>query len=676
MRVLSWVLAAAALCARAAWGQGALTIQAESCFSGMAPAGVYPVVVSIRNQGPSVDGAIVARSDSFSESSRRYVYPVSLPSGTSKRIIVYPAVDRFAQGVLISFAGPARAREFELPIPPDYREGRQVGLIGDQIGGLGALRVSREDQSPGTGPAPGRPGVRATRRPRAGGAGAFNDCYARPEDAPDRAAGYGGLAALVLADGAERMSPAQWAAIRRWVTGGGSLVLLGGAGATYVRVPEAAPLVPLRDLRGVAVSGLRLPWALGRPLPGGDVSLLSGSPAPGSAALARQDGHILLAARQLGAGTVLYAAFNPLEKPLRGWEGQPQLWNELIRRASATVGASALRSAALQRQASFVRPPYGGSAGSPGARYRVTIQDRNAVDPFRVRLPPVSTIVWVFLAYFVLVVPLTYFVLRRLGRLEWAWVTSPLLSAAFAYGFYLFTADLYLAGLSRRTSGVVVASAGDGEAHFVGFSELFFPRGGSYKLEIPGAETLELSPAGEERYYGSSAPLQALETVDLGSVVAPDFRVANLAFRRVYHSQPVPWGGGVTAQIRRDAGGGLAGTVRNGTGQELFGVQVLLPGEAGWASLGDLKPGQTKSVGEMKRRRDGESNPARASRAVQQPRLLPLLLRARGADAPRSAAILFAQTQGAPFGPPLGRYVGGERSVSVLVSLPLTGGGR
>jgi len=51
-----------------------------------------------------------------------------------------------------------------------------------------------------------------------------------------------------------------------------------------------------------------------------------------------------------------------------------------------------------------------------------------------------------------------------------------------------------------------------------------------------------------------------------------------------------------------------------------------------------------------------------------------VLLRGSHDELPPSA-LLFAETSGEPFGPPLGRMAGRDRTVEVIVSLPLIQGG-
>ncbi len=635
-----------------------VTIGAENCFANMAPrGGVCPVVVSLHNSGPSADGNLIVKGESYSNVLRSYAYPVSLPTGTDKQIIVYPAVSTDSDRIDFSFDGSARAKDVFLPLL--YRDGMQVGLIGDEVGALTALRY-RPSQNKSSTSGHSRPPT------------TFSDCYAKPELAPDRAAGYQSVSALVLSGGAERLRPEQWAAIRHWVLDGGSLILLGGAGASYLRVPDAAVLLPVTQLQDTSVSNLTLP---GRgdtpPLPGGPVALVTGTLKPGAAALASQAGRVVLSRQDLGAGTVLLVGFSPLEQPLRSWANQRALWVNLIHQATATLPAWNLRQWTTQ-QASFTDERYAVTRYAGG---RVVPPSVHQFNPFHIKLPPLATIAWLFLAYFVLVIPVSYFVLKRLRRLEWAWITSPVLSVAFAYVFYLFTAQLYQAGLSQRTAGVVVAAAGDPNAQFDGFSEMFFPRGGSYPISIPGAEALELSPFGASdnsgTYYSSgpsgASQLQPLQTVDAGDVRAPNYQMGNLAFRRLYHTQPVSLGGGVTATLARSGHSGLVGTVRNGTNLTLTGGGIYLPGTGIYMKVGSLEPGESKTIG------GSDLGRAIAGTVMMSPFANVTYRR----DTLKTACAFFiGKTSGAAFGPSLGKDVGGDSSVTLIVSLPVTPTGR
>jgi hypothetical protein len=677
--LLSVVICVALLGGGMARAASPITMMADSCFSGMSPRGVFPVVIAIRNSGPSVDGAIVVRTEGFNaDASRRYVYPVNLPTGTVKKVIAYPALQSYSPELRVSFVGPGNAEDIKLQTSGRYDAHSQIGLVGDQTGGLGVLAQVKKSQ---------QPGYDGSNIP-------FTDCYARPEDAPDRAAGYQGLETLVLTDGAERLNPAQWAAIRQWVMMGGSLVTVGGAGAAYMRLLDAQPLLPVRDPSGDQLTALHMA-DFKKLAPDGNasedrltfpqeaVAITTGAIKPGSELLAEDNGHVVLARRSVGAGSVLFVAFNPFDKPLRGWDGQRALWTGLIHRAAPVLNAASLRAWA-RKSGSFDDEVYGG-----GRVYRgISSSPGRDVNPFHIQLPPTGRITWIFVLYFILVVPVSYIVLKRMRRLEWAWVTGPILSVIFAIVFYLFTADLYRAGMSRRTAGVLVATAGEREARFVGFSEIFLPMGGSYKVDPPNAEMLETtSPdvgSGYYGYRGSSERTRPLETIDAGTVQAPDYRAGNLSFERVYHTSPVTLDGPITARITLNKRGNLAGAIRNNTNWTLTSASVLLPGKKSYVDLPDIKPGETVRLGatvvDQERRVDtGDSMDysyrGRYGYGVPPPQGSLRGYLASGIGARRSSsALLVASVDGVPFGPALGKYVGGLPSVSVLVSLPLDGG--
>ena len=267
-------------------------------------------------------------------------------------------------------------------------------------------------------------------------------------------------------------------------------------------------------------------------------------------------------------------------------------------------------------------------------------------------------IAWLLIAYFVAVVPVTYFLLRKFKRLEWAWITSPIISLAFAFGFYLFTADLYKASMSRRTSGIVTAEAGNPSARFSGKTDIFFPHGGSYRIAIDSAEILETSN-GEGRSVGGS-----IETVDTGTVEIPALSATNLAYRSIEHEQDVHWGGGVEAKLFAKSDGTVSGTVTNATGNSLSQVLVYLPSRSAAVTIPDIPPGQSTTVAVT------DTALSSVPQWAQQYFAGTAALKSETDN----SALLLASTGGERFGPQIGRYVGTPNTVDVLVSIPIQGG--
>ncbi|HEY3266231.1 MAG TPA: hypothetical protein VGM37_04845 [Armatimonadota bacterium] len=633
MRALWGALALLAIGIGRVRAEGPITLRADACFNGMTrSSAVYPVSVALRNTGPSVDGQVVITVDNYA-GSRRYVYPCPLPTGSVKRILAYPKLAMYSDDVTVAYTGDFRGVSVPLSLIDTFAA--QVGLISDHLGGLTSLRN-----------APRQNAIPSPNHPNSTG---LSDCYCTPENAPDRAPAYCGLSVLALADGAERMNAAQWAAIRRWALLGGRVMLLGGAGGGWMNLPEAQALCPLSNVRGADVARLDVPGLEGF-LPDGPAAIQTGVIKPGSAVLAADRGRPVLTSRPLGAGMVLCVGFNPLEKAFRARTDQADLWRALIGMDRGSASPFELGSTLTQTV----------------SRYTAAGTRQGTVNPFSVKMPPAGTIAWMFAAYFMLVIPVTYVALKRIRRLEWAWVTSPLISFAFVGVLHLFTADLYRAGTSHHTRAIIAAESDSTEAAVLGVTEVFFQRSGDYRIEAPRAESLELSgDEGDQGYRGPSARQpQPLETVDTGAVFAPSYGVSNLSFRRFFYSQPISLPGSVHGDLRM-RNGWLEGTLHNGAGYALTNASLYLPQDSRQVDLGDIRPGETA----LPRRRATETD--RYSSAIR--RIRPLNAPESGFTRPPGYGLLIADIPSARVGPVLGRKVGGPGSVTLVVSVPVEG---
>ena len=106
------------------------------------------------------------------------------------------------------------------------------------------------------------------------------------------------------------------------------------------------------------------------------------------------------------------------------------------------------------------------------------------------RLPslnlPSTGVVLAFLLLYVLVIgPINYLALRRLRRLEWAWLSIPLVVLLFSCGLYAVGAGLR-GGQSQLSQAAIVQGAeGQPRAFATGFIGLFSPRRASYTVGFP-----------------------------------------------------------------------------------------------------------------------------------------------------------------------------------------------
>ena len=625
-----------------------IIISGAPCFTGQLPNGPVPIVVKVQNFGKSVRGAIRVQAQTYSQAAHIYTYPIDLPTGSEKQLIVYPTLLQFTSNVSIDFDGPVRVETVNVPLSSNGDpQSPLVGMISDSPGDLASVRSTNQYSGPSINPIVPSPRFQAA------------DTYCSPENAPDRAIGYSGLKMLVIGEGAERLTDDQWSAVREWVAGGGSLVLFGGAGSLpYLQNQQVSALCPMNDLRQETAASISFPKGFGG-VTYKNVAVLSGSPKPGAFVQLSDGNAPLIVSRHYGVGLVTLVSFDPVSQPIRGVDGAPNIVGPIMSSAKARIDYSTLSN--WYSQLFTGENNNGGPSGG---------------NPFQIQLPQFSSVAWIFTAYFIIVIPITFFVLRRIGKLELTWITTPIVSILFAFVFYLFTADLYKAAMTHRTAGVLTISADDGAGRFIGFSEIFIPHGGSYDIAVPNAEDLEESPITTDYYNPPSTdPIETTDT--LSGVIAKDFSVGNLAFRRFYYSQPIEATGAITAKLTESTTG-ISGQITNNTSLPISNVILTNTETMSSYAAPAIQPGQTLAIDAA----SPVSLPSILSnnQPSQMTQYYPTPLPPRSpATSPRTnmtgkianSIYLSGDIPGASLGLQMGKDVSGDASVKLLTTLPV-----
>ena len=350
------------------------------------------------------------------------------------------------------------------------------------------------------------------------------------------------------------LNPAQRAALATWVVLGGQLVVSGGAEAERT-VAAVADLLPAEVSGGVAEGDL------------GPLIAISSTPLPSQATRAplvelrqRSGSEALfgnLAFRQqLGSGTTTMTAFD--FEVLRGWQSEPDVWNQV-----------------LQPIIQF----------TPGAGAR-TLNDnllRTALQLPGLGLPSAGVLMLFLLVYIALLGPVNYLVLRRLGRLDWAWLSVPLIVAVFAGG-------LYLAGFGFRGSqselnqiSVVQAAEGHNLSAATSFIGVFSPRRTTYTLTLPPAALVH-----DLTGWNDLGINQTQVVYRAGGVELPDFLVDVRSVRTIMAESSLDQPAPIESQFTTN-GAVAQGTIRNSGTAPLDHVLVV-QGDS-YVDLGSLAPG-------------------------------------------------------------------------------------
>jgi hypothetical protein len=372
---------------------------------------------------------------------------------------------------------------------------------------------------------------------------------------PEQTAALRGLNVLFLHDiDSGTLSKEQRAALELWVRLGGQLVVSGGLNGQKTAC-GLADLLPA-DVGSAIVQGdltalARLAGVSVLPQPA-LAPLSDARPRVGADALPGGGG--LLYRWRVGNGTVTLGAFDLAT--LRGWAGEVALWGKLLTPSvSVSLGMTAHLSPANVMQ---------GVLQLPGQE-----------------LPSTASLFLFLLMYVLVIGPLNYIVLRRWRRLEWAWISIPLIVFLFAGGLYIV--GYRLRGNMMQLDQVAVVQGDEGQTRgfATAFVNLFSPRRTTVTLAFP-AEGLV-----SEMGSGSELPASPALSNDMG-VMVPGV-LLDVAASRTFVAETAR---DIPVRIQssvHDNGSSVGGEVQNMGSSSL--EDVLIVHNGAFQSLGTLVPG-------------------------------------------------------------------------------------
>ena len=542
-----------------------LHLQVTPLYIGDIPGmGVVPLEVSVQNNGADARGIVRVSTETIT-----LAYPIELPQGANKKFTVYPAVQYGLAAVdLETDRGTASQ---SIPMPGGTGDDLYVLLIGDTPGELSFIKTPTRSN------ASGYSSPDQTNRELG-----IHDCYIRPESSPGRSSGYFSFSTIILGQGSERLGDEAVEALKTWVASGKTLIFLGGASAPILSDVRWKDLLPAKNFH---VDNLKRCEYLSN-LAGIDcpqMTITNGVPV--ASATSRMQGNSLVtASNPFGLGTITYYSFNPLDAPLNRWDGRKDALSKLMR---ASQNLTALRYIDGYTNIYGAVPGFGSSTTPPIPAGMAPME----TDPFDSKLPPTEQVFGVLLAYFVVVIPVNFLLLRKFKKGELAWFTAPVISLVFAGVLFQSAASLYKAKLSTVTSGLIIGQSGSPFGQFIGETKMFIPLSGSYDLKLKDVTSIGVTPS----YYGyRNSADNAFQIVDTGDVGIPSYAVDNLSFRDLEYRQRVPVGQWFDIHLTPTGPNTAECEVRNrGTvtlkdANLVYGVQEKV--------IGELKPGEHKTI--------------------------------------------------------------------------------
>jgi hypothetical protein len=526
----------------------------------------FPVEVQVANVGPDVSGEIQIQVDgidnrgAFNRPPIIYGAPAVLPRQSNKRFVVEVFLPNPVEKLTAKLVTDGNVlATAEAPIE---RLGQGEMLCGVLSGNRTMLDFL--------------PGVEMSGRQRR-----VRIAHLELADLPPSPQLLSSLDCLVVSNVSLAGLPdLQKEALHSWTAAGGLLIVAGGPGwqKTVAGLPkELMPIdvtgtVPLRSAKS-------LEQFFGEPIEDPGPWLAAQGKLTDGAVIAAEGEVPLLVAARRGQGAIFFIAFDPSLEPLRSWRGSAQLWRYIMGYVPAQLQ---MPSNLIRQYTGWGRPP------------RSAISD---LSPFRP--PAAETLPWVLLLYAIVVGPVSYLALRRLGRLEWSLWLAPLLTAgavaaAFGTARSGSESDVLFNKITLVRSWDTVA---DGYSRtYVG---AFSPREGSYDVDIGGrdapADGLVTAlfypfpaPTGTPTPGAGAMRIQRSDTTELKGY---DLGARSLGVFQV--DARVPNDGSISSQLKMGASG-ISGTISNRSKGKISNAALVVGQDV--VRLGDLAAGETRQI--------------------------------------------------------------------------------
>lgn len=416
-----------------------------------------PIQIQVSNDGAGFSGRLTVRPETSGRSvSSAFSTPIDLPTGSDKTAFLYIQAQPVASTVIVELIDDEGVRIADQPIGLTAIDARDA--LHMVVSGTGANTIPLNNVVQG----------------------GYTARQARWEvdNIPSDVAAMQAIDTLILYDvQSDELTIDQVETITAWVAVGGHLIVIGGPSWAQTSSGLSADLLPFMPNSSQNIDDIStIAEYLGNSdalstrtfISTGDVSENS------SVLVETAEGLPLYIRRELGTGNIDFMTVDPTLEPLRSWSNLSQFWFTVL----------------------------SNPAPEPGwQRGFLDLQDAArslAILPNVELLPPVSSMMIFILAYILVIGPVNYFILSRINRRAWAWVTIPL----FIVGFTLLAWNV---GFNLRGNDVIVSrlfvvqSFSDTDiAYQDELVGVLSPRREIYDITAPSNTTLEILPGVED----------------------------------------------------------------------------------------------------------------------------------------------------------------------------------
>lgn len=431
--------------------------------------------------------------------------------------------------------------------------------------------------------------------------------YSDPRSLPAMAQGYEMIDAIALADFLiDNLTEDQVEALRGFVRRGGLLIISGGSDLSRLKsqfYSEMLPIVPkasvvaregspdisqleqrYKSFDGVVSLGIRdgLPLTSGSLRDGAETLFGSKSSATG---------YGLVAKRAYGNGVVVFTAFDFLSQEIRGWRQAPSMWHDLLQTGNNTVSPRAILENNANNNEGGRYGNNNGDSQSTLSKYKDALAGKQATN-----VPPFNFVGILLGLYIVLLIPVSYFVLKKLDKRDFAWFTAPLIILGFSAASFIMALAIKGGLLTVNRAVVLESLANSDQAACYAQLSLYSPSRSEYDITF-GAQNDPNAPSrgsipGEIFATGSSNA-NALNIEHQGSSSIHKAEISLWSKRSFDLPLSFPLGGPVQVAVKMVNEKDAEVTITNRTRYTIHQCGLANDAEK-VISLDDLAPGETK----------------------------------------------------------------------------------
>jgi hypothetical protein len=528
-------------------------MDAAVMLEGHARAGSWMAIkVHLVNSGPALVGEL--RLAGGAAGRTRYGVPVDLPTTSGKDYILYAQPPQFGGTIDVTLVADG-VTVVKKAVAFTVHEAGQlvVGVVAERPERI-VPKLDLLPSASGVEPAVVTLGV---------------------EDLPDRVEAWASLDRLIWQDiDTNLLSVDQIAALRGWLAGGGRLIVAGGTAGPAVLSGFPDDVLPYRPTATLDVPPASIAGLVGQlPADAADLPALGGELVRGRA-LATSGDRVIAAEAAYGSGVVTLLGFDPSTRWIADSRETESFWR------------------------GFLPPRQGGP---------ILIGDDNTLVSVvaqlpELALPSIAGLIALLFGYILLIGPVNYLVLRRLDRREWAWITMPVLIAAFVAGSFGLGAAVRGLDVVLNEVAIVRGAPDTTEGAAQVYLGIFSPGRGTYQVEVQGGALLSSTLSGDFVNGGDAGSLDVLQ----GNPARIRDLVVGFGSLRTVRAETAAVVPRISADLRL-VDGVLQGTITNLSDQLLEKPAVVLGGSV--TVLNDLPPGSKQTVSLVIRRTNNFGEP-------------------------------------------------------------------